>query len=85
MSLLDEGLYFGKLVEIGSGQLGNERRTPYVYVAWDVTHRAQDDAWTPIESVRRESRWWTTEKAERYTMDRLRRLGVCRSIRPRKL
>jgi len=75
MPLLEEGLYYGKLVEIGTDCLGNQSKTPYVYVAWNVTHRALNGEWAPMENVRRESRWWVTEKAEPYTMDRLERLG----------
>lgn len=75
MPLLEEGLYYGRLVEIGTDCLDTEGKTPFVYVAWQVTHRAIDGDWAPIEAIRRESRWWVTEKAEPYTMDRLETLG----------
>jgi len=74
--LMEEGTYFGRLVEIGTDRVNNEPRTPYVYVGWEVTHRAVDGKWEPIEpAVHRESRWFTSEKAEPYTMDRLTQLG----------
>jgi hypothetical protein len=75
MPLLEEGTYFGKLAEIGTDQLHNDRKTPYIYVVWDVTHRAAGGQWEAIQPERRESRWWATDKAEAYTMDRLLKLG----------
>jgi hypothetical protein len=73
--LLEEGQYYGKLIDIGTDQLNTENRTPFVYVSWEVTHRAVDGKWQRIAPAHRESRWFTTEKAEPYTMDRLARLG----------
>ena len=75
MPLLEEGIYYGKLLEIGTDKLQNEAGTEYVYVAWEVTHQAAGGQWRPITPTRRESRWWATQKAEPYTMDRLVRLG----------
>jgi len=75
MPLLPQGLYWGRLVEIGTDRLGNDNRTPYVYVVWELTHRAVGEDWIATEPIHRESRWWVTEKAEPYTMDRLARLG----------
>jgi len=73
--LMEEGTYFGRLVEIGTDRLNNEARTPFVFVAWEVTYRAANGEWVPITPVTRESRWFTSEKAEPYTMDRLAQLG----------
>jgi hypothetical protein len=75
MPPMEEGRYYGQLVEIGTDHLDNDNKTPFVFVTWNVTHRAVDGQWVPIEPVHRESRWWTSEKAEPYTMDRLVRLG----------
>jgi len=75
MPQLQPGIYFGKLVEIGTARLSNDARTPYVFVTWEVTHCAENGQWVPIEPVTRESRWWVTERSEPYTMDRLQRLG----------
>ena len=75
MSLQPKGLYYGKLIEIGPDTLDNEKKTPLIYATFQITHRAVEGKWEAVESFIRDCRWWVTEKAEPYTMDRLRKLG----------
>ena len=75
MPTLDEGTYFGRLVEIGTDKLANEKKTEYIFTTWEVTHRADGKEWEAIDPVRRDVRWWCTEKAEPFTIERLQEIG----------
>ena len=73
MPQLKPGYYYGRLVEIGTDR--SSKGTPCIYIVWEVTHQDVGGEWAPMQAERRTTRWWTNEKAESFTVDKLIALG----------
>lgn len=72
--MINPGTYFGKLVEAGLTEIG-DRKSPAIFLAFDVTHYAVGGDWRPIDPVTRDVVMYLTEKAEPHTMRKLMALG----------
>lgn len=70
------GSYFGVLVEAGLDTLNNEKKTPFMYLVFDVTHIAENGEWSALpESFKKDVRFFLSEKAWEYTQRDLEKLG----------
>ena len=75
MPQFEAGTYGGRMTRIYGGELNNEKQTPYIAIEFEVTCMASEGVWLRLpESRQRTVKWFTTEKAAPYTMDKLLRM-----------
>jgi len=74
------GVYWGKLEEIGEDALRTGRKTPFIYMIWDIVLRLEGEKWVPVDvppghHVRREIRLWCSPASEPFVYRRLAAIG----------
>jgi hypothetical protein len=71
---MQAGIYLGKHITAGTAKSG-EKQTPYLYIEMLVEYVAENGQWSPIEPVKRDLRFWLSEKAWDVSMRDLKTLG----------
>ncbi len=75
MAFYQPGQYLGRITNIGTGE-SEVKGTPFLELLFTVTHEAGDGQWVDVaEAYERKCRLFVSEKAERYTMDKLEIAG----------
>lgn len=70
------GIYLGEVHQWGLGESKNENKTPYLYVAFKVTHQAGGGEWLPADvSEERTVFLWLSEKALDRTLQIIGDMG----------
>ena len=76
MPQMEQGTYLGSLQVMYGGELNNEKQTPFIGLEFEVSHIAVNGEWQDLPAPRtRTVKWFVTEKAEPYTMEKLLQMG----------
>lgn len=73
---MENGNYYARFVEATTGEARNEKRTPYIALVFEITHRAVGQNWEPFAAeYPAKINWWLTDGAWPYTSKKLQAVG----------
>ncbi len=72
--MLNPGMYYAKAIQWGTAK--SEKGSEYIFIEWDVTHRADGESWSDLPTPERRTMFlYLTENAWPITKDKLSALG----------
>lgn len=76
MMTLTAGSYWGNLIAFGFSQSENKKKTPYIWLTWNVTLRAGAEDWERLEQpIERTINVYMSDAARPFSRPKLEALG----------
>jgi len=73
--MLDTGQYYGHLLKAGVAAMDNEKRTPFMYLRFEVTHIADEEQWSDISPCTRDVLLYMSDAAWPFTEKKLEKIS----------
>lgn len=74
--MFDEGNYWGRVIEVGTGVSNNVKKTPYIYLICEISQQEVNDEWRSLTSLQTRTIWvYVSDSAMPYSAPKLVAIG----------